>query len=188
MFNKYHRSAAICLLAFGIISFTSVLNAQNDKPISIPKVGDKAPEFSLQDFNGNKFELSKAVQQHGLLLWFTNLCEGCQSKISDVEKIKSVYEKKGVNIAAVSVLGEDRKTVEQIIKDNKITFPFLYDPDGKVAEIYSGKYIPGTCPLKNIYIISKDGKITFASHLPGVKTNELIKQLDRHIDKGDLLK
>ena len=176
--KNFSRFVAVCILVSGIISFASLVSAQNVKQVSIPKVGDTAPNFSLQDFEENEFELSKATQKHTVLMWFTNLCEGCQSKISDVEKLKSLYENREVSIVAISVLGEDRETVETIIKKNNITFQFLYDPHGKAMEIYSGKYIPGTCPMKNIFIISREGKIAFASHLPGIETNKIIEQLN----------
>lgn len=182
--KKFFRFVVTCLLVTGTISFSSLVSAQNAEQVSIPKVGDTAPNFSLQDFEENEFELSEATQKRTVLLWFTNLCEGCQSKISDVEKLKSMYESKGVSVVAISVLGKDRETVETLIKKYNTTFQFLYDPHGSTTEIYSGKYIPGTCPMKNIFIISRSSKIAFASHLPGIEVNELIEQLNNVI-KGE---
>ena len=80
---------------------------------------------------------------------------------------------------AVSVLGKDRETVEAVIRKNKVTFPVLYDPKGEVTELYSGKYVPATCPLTNIYLVRKGGKIVKISHLPGTDEKELSSQLDK---------
>lgn len=175
---------AFCLLIFGTLLTQTTASAQmNDKKVA-PKVGDRAPDFSLQDFKGNKFTLSKLTKKNGVLLWFTNLCEGCQSKIYEVQKLESLYEKKGIDVVAVSVLGKDRKTVETVIKENKISFRFLYDPSGTATQRYSGKYIEGTCPLKNIFIVEKGGKIMYAGHLPGVDSSALEKELN-NITEGN---
>lgn len=171
------------LVMLGLLYTEATLYAQKVEKYSAPRVGDKAPEFSLKDFNGKKFVLSPSIKKGNVVLWFTNLCEGCQTEIPTVHRLKAEYEKKGVEFVAVSVLGKDRKTVETVMKDNKVTFRFLYDPAGAATTMYSGKYVEGTCPLKNIFIIEKGGKIMFASHLPGVQMNELTSQLNK-ITKG----
>ncbi len=169
---------AFCLLLFGTLLIQTTASAQmNDKKVA-PKVGDHAPDCSLQDFKGNKFTLSKLTKKNGVLLWFTNLCEGCQSKIYEVQRLESRYEKKGIDVVAVSVLGEDRKTVEDVVRKNEVTFWFLYDPKSEATKRYSGKYIQGTCPLKNIFVIQRRGKITYAGHLPGADPPALEKELN----------
>ncbi len=162
-----------------ILCLTNIANAQFFQSVKVAKVGDQAPEFSLKDFQGKSFSFSKAKNDKVRIFWFTNLCSGCLSVISDMEKIKSMYEKKGVEIVAVSQLGEDKATVEQIVKERKLTLRFLYDPKGDATSKYSGRYTPGTCPLKSLYIIQKNGTIQYANHFPGVPTIELTNQLDK---------
>ena len=82
-------------------------------------------------------------------------------------------------MVAVSQLGEDRKTVEDAVRKENLTFRFLYDPTGEVTEKFTGKYIPDTCPLKNIYLIDKSGKIIYSTHYPGVSEEELSNQVNK---------
>ena len=182
-----HKLVLYCLLAsclsFGTVLIQTIASAQTNNKNVAPKVSDSAPDFSLQDFKGNKFTLSKLTKTKGVLLWFTNLCEGCQSQIPTVLRLKAEYEKKGVEVVAVSILGKDRKTVETVMKKNKDSFRFLYDPTGTASKRYSGEYVEGTCPLKNIFVIEKGGKIVFANHLPGVQMNELASILNK-LTKG----
>ena len=183
------KYCSIKLLFFGsvltailVLSFQVALRSQEmNKSHPLPKVGDRAPDFSLPDFDGKPFTLSEMKNNKAVLLWFTNLCKGCEGKLSEVEQFKNLFEKRGVEIAVVSQLGEDKKTVEDFIQKYKLSFRFLYDPDGKATERYSGKYVPDTCPLKNIYIISKEGKITYVSHLPGADESEIVEQLSKTI-------
>jgi peroxiredoxin len=161
-----------------LLSF-AFANAQLFQSVKVAKVGEQAPDFSLTDFQGKAFNFSKAKNDKVRMFWFTNLCSGCLSVISDMEKIKSMYEKKGVEIVAVSQLGEDKATVERIVKDRKLSIRFLYDPKGDATAKYSGRYTPGTCPLKSLYIVQKNGTIQFANHFPGVPSNEIANQLEK---------
>ncbi len=154
-------------------------DAQFFQSAKVARVGEQAPDFSLTDFQGKAFNFSKAKNDKVRIFWFTNLCSGCLSVISDMEKIKSMYEKKNVEIVAVSQLGEDKATVERIVKERKLTLRFLYDPKGDATAKYSGRYTPGTCPLKSLYIVQKNGTIQFANHFPGVPAVEIVNQLDR---------
>lgn len=180
-YSIYHSLGLMIflLMLLGSRNAETTLYAQKGEKYTAPRVGDQAPDFLLDDFNGETFVLSKLIKKGNVVLWFTNLCDGCQSEIPTVLRLKEMYQKKGVEVVAVSVLGKDRKTVETVIKENKVSFRFLYDPIGAATQQYSGKYIEGTCPLKNIFIIEKGGKIVYASHLPGARMNELTTQLNK---------
>jgi len=68
-------------------AFPQNVSAQENDKAALPKVGDKAPDFSLQYFNGKPFTLSKIAKNKAVLLWFTNLCSGCQSKLPFIEEL-----------------------------------------------------------------------------------------------------
>ena len=156
--------------------------AQGNNKSILPQIGDKAPDFSIQYFNGKTFTLSKIGKDKPVLLWFTNLCSGCQSKLPFIEKLNKKYQHKEMEVLAVSQLGNDRKTVEDVILKNNLTVRFLYDPSGEATKLYAGRYTPGTCPMTNIYLINKSGKISFATHFPGVSEEELTKQINKIIN------
>ena len=168
-------------LMISAFSFTFSQNAvaqENDKAV-IPKVGDKAPDFSLQYFDGKPFTLSKIAKNKPILFWFTNLCSGCLSKLPFLEVLNKKFQNKEMEVLAVSQLGNDRKTVEDVIHKNNLSVRFLYDPSGEATTLYTGGYNPGTCPLKNIYLINKAGEIFFATHYPGVSEKELTNQINK---------
>ena len=154
----------------------------------LPKIGQKAPNFSLEDLAGKRFSLSDLKDKKIVLLWFTNLCKGCQSKFLEMERIKNLYSEKETEVIAVSVLGDDRETVENTVEEKKTTFKFLLDPRGVATKLYSGAYHPGSCPLQNIFIIDKGDKITYASHYPGTEQDEIMKQLDKALKGKNNLK
>ncbi len=191
--GRFKRSAQVSfvpvvffLIAFGLSSAglpaygqpASGVAPPREKEITVPGPGDQALDFTLQDFTVDSFTVSTLTKTKVVLLWFTNLCGGCQSKIASVEKLKSQYEKKGVAVVEVSVLGEDRDTAKNVIRKKNVTFRFLYDPKWEAIEKYSGEYVPGTCPMENIFIIERGGKIAYAAHFPGVDEKELSSHLN----------
>ncbi len=176
MNKKINYRLFIYVLSLLVVVSANSLFAQY---VKVAKVGDSAPEFSSTDFKGKKFTFKKGKDNKVRLFWFTNLCSGCQSVILDMEKIKNMYEKKGVEIVLVSQLGTDKATVEKILKEKKLSLRFLYDPKGEVTSKYSGMYTPGTCPMKSLYLIDKHGTIRLATHFPGVPAHDLQNAIER---------
>ena len=165
---------AILVLSFQVALWSQEMN----KSRPLPNVGDRALDFSLQDFDGKSFTISEMKNGKAVLLWFTNLCSGCQSKLPFMEELNKKFRNKEMEVLAVSQLGKDRETVEDVIRKNNLSVRFLYDPSGEATTLYTGGYNPGTCPLTNIFLIDKAGKISFATHYPGVSEKELTNQIN----------
>ncbi len=134
--NRFFKTSSLynvlIVLPLCIFSNAPTLFGQPMESSTIKRlqVGDEAPDILLQDFSGKTFHLSEQSKKNGIVLWFTNLCGGCQAKMLKMQKLTNQFDKKGVEIVAVSQLGEDKETVEQTIREKKLTFRFLYDPKG----------------------------------------------------------
>ena len=182
------RLAALVIISGLCTSYLMIFNlsAQDQEAniIFIPEVGNQSPDFSLEDLKGDNFTLSEVTKDKIVLLWFTNLCGGCQARINELERIKNLYEKKGIEIVGVSVLGEDRKTVERALQQYGITFRFLFDPKKEVTKLFGGEEYLGVCPLKNTFLIGKDRKIIYIGRYPGIEESELKNQLDKVVGGG----
>lgn len=149
--------------------------ARYDGPL---EEGDKAPDFTLSTVDGRTVTLSGAISESdGVVLWFSNLCSGCQEKMPAVQDIYVEYEGK-VEILAVSQLGNDLDSVREAVVNYRLTFPFLVDPDGEVTRLYGNEYVPGSCPLKNILFIDHDMTIKETTHYPGLSDTELKDRID----------
>src|SRR3989338_6860735 len=87
---------AACLFMFGALCAGPMVNAQANEKIAALDTGDRAPDFTLQNFNGKSFTFSELLKKKGVLLWFTNLCGGCQSEIPKLLRLISSYETKDI--------------------------------------------------------------------------------------------
>ena len=165
-----HRRIAIMALALTLV-YSQVGSADAGKDSS----QISAATFELKDTGGKVHRLNDYLSKGSVILWFTNLCSGCQSALP---QLKETFAGSKVPLLMVSVLGEDRKTPAQVKEKYGLNFPILLDPDGSVVKKYSGSYIENTCPMKNFYRIEKDGRISFKNHYPGldkIELEELIK-------------
>ena len=136
------------------------------------QVGDVLPNFSLPDAGGRVHSLSDVLPGKGLVLWFTNFCEDCRSKIpllnEVVEKANSRF-----GVLAVSLLGED---VDWPVRCGETaSFPFLIDA-GDIAGRKLGLQHPGEgCPLYNVFFVGPSGRILFRHHLSALNSEQFRK-------------
>lgn len=143
--------------------------------------GDRAPDFTLSTVNGHRVTLSDAVSESdGVVLWFSNLCSGCREKMPAVQDVYLEYDGK-VEILAVSQLGNEIDPVREVVEDYRLTFSVLIDPDGEVTRLYGNEYVPGACPLKNIFFIDRDLTIKDTTHYPGLSEVDLRRRIDELI-------
>lgn len=128
--------------------------------------GDYFPDFTLSDEAGRGYTLSDNPAGKLTVLWLTNLCEDCRSKVPLLEELRREAGD-GVRILAVSLLGDDATLLRQV--SALCGFPILMDPEDIVDHKLGLPHPPQTCPLHNLFILDKDGRVVFRHHLSALK-------------------
>lgn len=149
-----HRRSSIALLAIAAVTVTVV--SADDKPAKskpakpAAKLGKPAPEFTLNDYAGKAFDLSKMKDKVVVLEWFNKDCPFCKMYCEDLKKTAAKYADSGVVWAAVDSTNF-RKDAENAdyAKKHEITYPILSDFDGKVGRMYGATNTP------HVFIINK---------------------------------
>jgi thioredoxin-dependent peroxiredoxin len=126
--------------------------------------GDKAPDFTLRDQNGEKVKLSSLRGQTVVVYFYPRAdTPGCTTQACGIRDRSDEYAAAGAR-----VLGISPDEVEAIAKfDDKhgLGFTLLADPDHEVAEKYGawgeksmyGKKYMGV--LRSTFIVDPKGKI-----------------------------
>lgn len=140
------------------------------------EIGCRLPNFHLKDLQGKDWRLENDAGRKGVLLWLTNLCEGCQEKIPFLERLHQQYEDR-VEILAISVLGNDQKTPQEIYQKFRFRFPLLLDPEDWVGNVLQFPHPDNTCPLFNLLMLDWSGLVVFRGHLSAVKEADLEKRI-----------
>lgn len=102
-----------------------------------PKVGTKAPDFSLKDQNGTNVTLYDYTA-HGpvILLFYRGVwCPFCNITLRAYQQASELFEASGARILAISPQSPDYSTTMQT--NNSITFPVLSDTGNEVASRYN---------------------------------------------------
>lgn len=115
------------------------------------EIGDKAPDFTLQDINAKTGNLSDYNGKVIILDFFASWCPPCRQEIPDFIDLQKRYVDKGFTMVGISLVsaGDSKDFAAQ----QGINYPVLVD-NGKVSELYGPvRSIPTT------FVIGKDGKI-----------------------------
>ena len=128
---------------------------------SIVKVGDVAPDFTVQMLDGSSFKLSEAKGKVVLLNFWATWCGPCMMEFQEIpEKIIKRFEGE-TDFVFIPVSREETfETVQkkmQQLKDSGIDFPVGLDPKRKAYNLYAKSYIPRN------YLIGRDGKVIAAT-------------------------
>jgi peroxiredoxin len=109
-----------------------------------------APDFALKSKSGSNMRLSEQKGNIVLVNFWASWCGPCRAELPEFEKMQQDYEDLGFTVMAVNVDDDSRKA-DVLLRDIKVSFPVLLDPDGNVSELYDVSAMPTTV------VIDRDG-------------------------------
>lgn len=120
------------------------------------EIDEKAPDFTLEDGDGNKWKLSDHEGEVVVLLFYPgDNTPVCTAQLCSVRDNWDDYKSSGATVVGIST-----DSVESHKKfGEKYDFPFtlLSDPDGEVVRKYGVKsWLPGRS-ARAVVVIGKDG-------------------------------
>lgn len=107
-------------------------------------------DFTLEDLNGNTVKLSSFKGKKIFINFWTTWCGYCKAEMPDIEKLYQETKDSDLVILTINA-GEDKKTAQNFIKNNKYNFTVLLDTEGKVSQLYEVAYLPTS------YFIDSEG-------------------------------
>jgi peroxiredoxin len=157
--------------------------------LNAKKAGDKAPEFTLKDPDGNAVSLASRLETGPLVVSFYRgvWCPYCNLELQALQAALPEIEGRGASVVAISPQTAPNSRKSQ--RDNKLTFPILSDENSRVAaafglrfslpdylvELYKGfrNDLPTfnddpawVLPMPARYVIGADGVIAYAEVNP----------------------
>ena len=98
------------------------------------KAGDKAPEFSLLDQNGQTIKLSDYKGKQKILFYFypKAMTPGCTVQAQGLRDTKAELDAHNVAVLGVSI--DPVKRLDKFIQRDNLNFTLLSDEDHSVAE------------------------------------------------------
>jgi cytochrome c biogenesis protein CcmG, thiol:disulfide interchange protein DsbE len=145
---KHLNCVIVVSLLVGVLAVTAQAK-------SFFKVGDPAPNFTLETVDGQTISLA---QYNGkvVVLGLFHICEPCLIQGTELQKVHEAFRDKNVQVLGVNSAGNSKDKVKEFLKEFpvKISYPYMVDPKKETDRLYGGgRGIP------NVYIIDQDGKI-----------------------------
>ena len=137
--------AVFCLLA-GATGWGAVL-AQDILPVAghhSIKLGEPAPNFQLQDMQGNLVALSDFRGKVVMLNFWATWCGPCRVEMPAMEGLYQTFSRKDFQILAISTDAQGVTVTKPFQQANRLTFPILHDADYRVGLIYGARSLPMT--------------------------------------------
>lgn len=149
---------------FAILFLSIALFSQTEN-----KAGRKAPNFNLEDVDGNKIELKNEIGSGPVLISFwATWCKPCVEELAHFQKLFEDLKDTKFKMFGISIDSEKSMAkVKPYIKAKGFTFPVLLDPNSDVARDYYALNVPFSV------LIDKNGSIVF-SHSGYKKGDELL--------------
>ena len=144
------------------------------KPES-PRVGFRAPTFTLPDIQGNDRYLSEFEGKVILLNFWATWCGPCALEMPSMERLYREFHDEGFEILAIASDLQGQRITKPFKEQFGLTFPILHDLRQEVSAFYHIRSIPASV------LIGKDGVIAY--RVPGArdwyseKARTMIRQL-----------
>ena len=116
------------------------------------QAGNLAPNFQLQDLDGQSVSLSELRGSPIILNFWATWCGPCRSEMPFIQEIYKEWQGRGLVVLAIN-LKEAPSEVSQFMQKNNLSFTVLLDTGGEAAQIYDIFAIPTTL------FIDRDGII-----------------------------
>ncbi|HZI00320.1 MAG TPA: peroxiredoxin-like family protein [Flavisolibacter sp.] len=188
------------ILLFTFLLFTFSFVTAQDKPEGL-FINSKAPDFKGKDQNGNDVSLKELRKKGPVVIVFYrgNWCPYCNKELQRIQDSLSLFTAKGAQVIAITP--EMGDGISKTVEKTGATFPVLYDHDMKIAKGYgvafevdektatryksfgndllaiNGQKGKPYLPVPAVYIVNRDGSITFRYFESDYRKRPWVKEL-----------
>ena len=109
------------------------------------KEGQQGPAFTLATLDGGQASLADHRDKLVIVNFWATWCQPCTVEMPSLEALWKRYRERGLIVLAVSVdRGAPRALLEPYVRNLKLTFPILLDPESKTSDRWRFTAIPAT--------------------------------------------
>lgn len=121
-----------------------------------PLHGQEAPDFALEQMNGQTFRLSDHRGEVVVVNFWATWCPPCRHEVPGFVELQEELGEEGLTFVGVSLDEEGFEVVRPFAEEMDINYPLVVD-DGTVASQFGG--VPA---LPTTFVVGSEGEVQFA--------------------------
>ena len=141
---------------------------------SVLPTGESAPEFSLEDLDGNEVRLADQRGQVVLVNFWATWCGPCLQELLNIQQIHEKYQDQGLVVLAIST-DHQKSAVRPFVEKNGILSRFCsstsYQPSMRKKGPFVVSYTSGTPTLQQSSITPQCPPVRALWPMPGCQNN-----------------
>lgn len=149
-----HRSLTLLLaLLFTLPAWADTDNIKPPTGVRVYAIGP-APDFELEDMDGNRDSLSSGRGQWVFLHFWASWCGPCRKEMPAIQRMATLMEDEPLKILLVNT-AEDEDTIFSFLGGVAPDMTTLMDRDGSVTEVWKPRGLPAT------YLVDPYGQVRY---------------------------
>ena len=113
-----------------------------------------APEFNLEDQDGNFLKMSDYKGKVVIVNFWATWCPPCRKEMPSMQRAWEILQKEDIVMLAINV-GEDSDQIFSFTAEYPVEFPLIMDRDSSVVNQWKVRGLPTT------YIVNPAGQIVY---------------------------
>jgi peroxiredoxin len=165
--------------------------------MSILKLGDKVPNFTLPEISEQEFSLDTHLKEHKswhLIIFFRGAwCPVCVHDLKDLEENKSFFEGKNVHFITIST--DNIENLMKMAEEHRLSFPVLSDENLNALKAYDVFYHGNDAPYEDhgthgepaYFLIDENGQLLYQQRQTspfGRPTSTELRKIVQYINKN----
>ncbi len=124
------------------VNFTELAPTNEETPeiVSAPKIGSRAPGFTMIGADGNSLNLYD-LDRPVLLNFWNSGCKPCRDEMPLLQRVYDERRDEGLMLLAVNI-GQSPAWIRSFTEDNNLHIPILFDVNATIARQYQIRYLP----------------------------------------------
>ena len=110
------------------------------------------PQFSGSTLDARQLSMAEHRGTVIVLNFWATWCLECRPEMAVLERLQREFSSRGFVVIGVDVR-ENTEPVRRYAKELGLTFPLVFDPDGKISALY------GVIGLPTTFVVGRDGRV-----------------------------
>jgi len=144
--------------------------------MSMPKAGERAPDFELRDQQGRTARLTELLKSGPVVIFFypKDDTSGCTKEACRFRDDYARFRDTGAQIVGIS--SDSEESHQRFAAKYALPYTLLSDPGGQVRKLYGASAFFGLIPGRTTFVIGRDGFVRHVFSSQG--------KFEEHVDEA----